>query len=539
MERRIFGRGASDGLAIGPAAILHALEGASRSKGAIAEEHAALATAVAHAREAVAELIGRLEGDAAELIGFQLALLEDDALTEAAYVQIEGGVAADAAWRATMAEEIAGYESAEDEYFRARASDLGDIRDRVLRHLFGLPQSGEVPKGAIVVAHDLAPSAFLAIDWTSGGGIALGEGSPASHVAMLARGRGVPMVVGLGHDWDKLTGDLLVDGGRGVVIADPSAQRIAAARAEDATASRRKAEAIARQHEPALTRDGTRVSVLVNISGPADMTLLPAAACDGIGLARTEFLTGNLLHDEEAQYRAYAELVRWAEGRPVTIRTLDAGGDKPIPGYTIDGESNPFLGLRGLRLSLRHPEIFRVQLRALARAAALGPLKVMLPMVTNAAELDVARRHLCAVLAELAAGNVAFAEPAFGMMVEVPAAALAAHDLAADFFSIGTNDLTQYATAASRDGAEVADYADVLHPGVLAMIAHVVRAGRARDVDVSICGDAAGDVRAMPALLELGVRALSVAPGLLPLVKAAIRELDLAKGMEKTAEEGA
>ena len=529
MERRISGRTASNGLAIGPATILRALDGASRSKGSIAEEHAVLATAVARAREAIAELIGRLAGDAAELIGFQLALLEDDALTETAYAQIERGVAADIAWRAAMVEEIAGYETADDEYFRARASDLADIRDRVLRHLFGIADDCQLPDGAIVVARDLAPSAFLGIDWSKGGGIVLGEGSPTSHVAMLARGRGVPMVVGLGQDWERLTGQLLVDGGRGVVVVDPGVEHIEAARAEGETLTRRKADAVARQCEPALTRDGTAVAVLVNISGPADMTVLPAAACDGVGLARTEFLTANLLQDEEAQVSAYTDLMRWADGRPVTIRTLDAGGDKPIPGYTIDGESNPFLGLRGIRLSLRHPDIFRVQLRALARAAALGPLKVMLPMVTNAAELDAARSHLRAVLAELADSNIAFAEPAFGMMVEVPAAALAAQDFAADFFSIGTNDLTQYATAASRDGTDVADYADVLHPGVLAMIAHVVRAGRARGVDVSVCGDAAGDVRAIPALLAAGVRALSVSPGLLPQVKAAIRELDLAR----------
>ncbi|MGC2776802.1 MAG: phosphoenolpyruvate--protein phosphotransferase [Bradyrhizobium sp.] len=529
MERRIGGRAASEGLAIGPAMILRALKGESRSKGSIAEEHAALAAAVAGARVAVAELVTRLDGDAAELIGFQLALLEDDALTEAAYTQIETGVAADVAWRAAMAEEIAGYEAADDEYFRARASDLADIRDRVLRHLFGVQESGALPEGAIVVARDLAPSAFLSVDWSKGGGIALGEGSPTSHVAMLARGRGVPMVVGLGHDWESLSGPLLVDGEAGVVVTDPSAERVAAARAHVATLTRRRADASAHQLEPAVTRDGTAVSVLVNISGPADMTVLPAAACDGVGLARTEFLTANLLHDEDAQFQAYAGLMHWADGRPVTIRTLDAGGDKPIPGYTIDGESNPFLGLRGIRLSLRHPDIFRVQLRALARAAVLGPLKVMLPMVTNAGELDAARAHLRDVLAEFAGSNVALAEPSLGIMVEVPAAAMAAQDFAADFYSIGTNDLTQYATAASRDGAEVADYADVLHPGILAMIAHVVRAGRARNVEVSVCGDAAGDVRAIPALLAAGVRALSVSPGLLPLVKAAIREIDLAR----------
>ncbi|CCD83718.1 Phosphotransferase system enzyme I (Phosphoenolpyruvate-protein phosphotransferase) [Bradyrhizobium sp. ORS 285] len=528
VERCIRGRAASEGVAVGPAVILRPLDGASRVKGSIAEEHAALAAAVAGARLAVADLITRLDGDAAELIGFQLALLEDDALTEAAYAEIETGAAADEAWRAAMAAEIAGYETADDEYFRARASDLADIRDRVLRHLFGLEDNGAMPNGAIIVARDLAPSAFLGIDWSKGGGIALGEGSPTSHVAMLARGRGVPMVVGLGPAWETLSGLLLVEGGAGLVEADPSAEHVENARAQGAALLRQRADATAHQLEPALTRDGTAISVLVNISGPADMTALPAAACDGVGLARTEFLTGNLLRDEEAQYQAYAELMRWADGRPVTIRTLDAGGDKPIPGYTVDGESNPFLGLRGIRLSLRHPDIFRVQLRALARAAVAGPLKVMLPMVTNAAELGEARMHLRAVLAELGDSNIAFAEPAFGIMIEVPAAALAAQEFAADFFSIGTNDLTQYATAASRDGAEVADYADVLHPGVMAMIAHVVRAGRSKGVDVSICGDAAGDVRAIPALLKVGVRALSVSPGLLPQVKATIRTIDLA-----------
>lgn len=532
MERRLTGRAASGGLAYGPAVVLRALEGASRAKGSIAEEHAALAAAVAHAREAVAELIARLAGDAAELIGFQLALLEDDALTEAAYAQIETGVAADVAWRAAMAQEIAGYEAADDEYFRARAGDLVDIRDRVLRHLLGLQDAARIPAGAIIVARDLAPSDFLGVDWSRGGGIVLGEGSPTSHVAMLARGRGVPMVVGLGRDWESLAGRLLIEGASGDVVADPSAERIAAAQAEDATLAQLKADAVARQCEPAVTRDGTAVAVLVNISSAADMAAIPVTACDGIGLARTEFLTANSLRDEEPQYRAYADLVRWAEGRPVTIRTLDAGGDKPIPGYTVDGESNPFLGLRGLRLSLRHPDIFRVQLRALARAAALGPLKVMLPMVTNATELETARKHLRSVLSELTEAGTAHALPAFGIMIEVPAAALAAEHFAADFYSIGTNDLTQYATAASRDGVEVADYADVLHPGVLAMIGHVVRAGRERDVEVSICGDAAGDVRAIPALLKAGVRALSVAPGLLPQVKAAIRNIDLAQSAE-------
>ncbi|MGJ4946692.1 phosphoenolpyruvate--protein phosphotransferase [Bradyrhizobium sp. HKCCYLS1011] len=532
MQRRLVGRAASSGLAVGPALLLRAPETSKRKPGTVAEERAALADAVAGARDAVASLASELVGDAADMIAFQLALLEDDALTVSAYAQIEAGVAADVAWLSAMQEEIAGYETAEDEYFRARAADLTDIRDRVLRRLFGLQQA-DLPEGAIVVARDLPPSTFLGIDWSRGGGIALGDGSPTSHVAMLARSRGVPMVVGLGREVEKLAGTLLVDGGTGNVMIDPDSEAVSMARDASERLARRKASAVEWQCEPAVTVDGVAIAVLVNVSGAADIAGLPAAACDGIGLARTEFLTANLLRDEDAQYRTYAELVRWAEGSPVTIRTLDAGGDKPIPGYTVDGESNPFLGLRGLRLSLRHPDIFRIQLRALARAAALGPLKIMLPMVTHPAEFEAAHEHLRAVLAELAESRAAFAEPSFGMMVEVPAAALAAQDFAAGFFSIGTNDLTQYATAAARDGAEVADYADVLHPGVLAMIAHVVLAGRDKGIEVSVCGDAAGDARSIPALLAVGVRSLSVAPGLLPMVKQTIRELDLVRLTER------
>jgi phosphotransferase system enzyme I (PtsI) len=529
MERRLSGLAASTGLAFGPAVTFRAVGEMQRRQGPVASERQGLADAVAAALAAVTALAESLEGEAADIVGFQVALLEDDALTEGAYAAIGRGVAADAAWRQAMADEIAGYERSDDPYFRARSADLADIRDRVLRQLFDLPELTNAPAGAVILAQDLPPSAFLGLDWSHGGGIALGAGSPTSHVAMLARGRGVPMVVGIGPDWEAVSGTVVVDGVAGLILTGASPESVEIARRQAEELDRARSRAGARNCEPALTRDGTRIAVMVNLAGMADVAGFPVEACDGVGLTRTEFLVGHALHDEARQYEAYAALMRWASGRPVTVRTLDAGGDKPIAGYTLDGETNPFLGLRGIRLSLRHPEIFRVQLRALARAATLGPLKIMLPMVTVAQELREARTLLDGVLADLASEGVPHARPLLGIMVEVPAAAMAVAGFDADFFSIGSNDLTQYATAAARDGSEVATYADVLHPGVLAMVAHVARHGAEVGREVSLCGDAGGDPRAIAALLRAGVRAVSVSPGLLAMTKEAIREVDLSQ----------
>ena len=233
------------------------------------------------------------------------------------------------------------------------------------------------------------------------------------------------------------------------------------------------------------------------------------------------------LPDEEAQCQAYRRIVVWADGRPVTIRTLNAGGDKPIEGVTMDGESNPFLGVRGIRLSLRNPALFRVQLRALARASVAGDLRIMLPMVTVPAELEAARKLLDETLESLAHDNVPAGRPRLGIMIEVPAAAIAIDQFDADFFSIGSNDLTQYVTAAGRDIGAVADLADPTNPAVLRLIALVVKHGRETGREVSLCGDAGGDPRAIGALLRAGLRSLSVAPGSVGAAKRAIAAVDL------------
>ena len=428
-----------------------------------------------------------------------------------------------------MQQEIAGYEASEDEYFRARAADLYDLRDRVNAHLTGSALEASVPPGAIVAAVDLAPSQFLAIDWSSGGALVLTAGSTTSHVAMLARSRSVPAIMGLGVDLAELSGQALVDAHRGVVIVDPDSSTRAQFDRDAGAAAATRVLAAAAAIRPATTADGTIIRIMLNISDLRELADLDPAICDGIGLVRTEFLFDDRqgLPDEEQQYSAYRHIVEWAQGRPVTFRTLDAGGDKPIPGLTPTGESNPFLGVRGLRLSLAHPDVFRTQLRALARAATHGNVKIMLPMVTQPRELSAARSLFEAEVAALTSAGVPARRVGLGIMIEVPAAAIAADQFDAEFFSIGSNDLTQYVAAAGRDVGAVADLADPMQLAMLRLYRYVVDTARARHIEVTLCGDAGGDPSAMQSLLATGLRTLSMAPALVGDAKLAVAAVDL------------
>jgi phosphoenolpyruvate-protein phosphotransferase (PTS system enzyme I) len=525
-EIHLTGRAASPGLAIGPVTVLTVAVESRRTRGDPAQETAALKAAIEGATAELAELIEAEQDEAADILEFQVTMLEDDALAEGAFDAISAGTPADHAWRTQLDAEIAGYRSAEDEYFRARVADLVDIRDRVLMCLNGTDRSAAIAGGSIVASDDISPSTFLAADWRRGGGIVLAAGSSSSHVAMLARARGTPMVVGVGPlSWQGRPPSLaLVDGDAGTVIFDPEPETRSLFEHRMKAANAARAVADAGRVKPAITADGRRIAVLLNIAAPEDLADLDPAICDGIGLVRTEFLfEASLgLPDEETQYGVYRRILDWAGGRPVTIRTLDAGGDKPIPGLTINGESNPFLGLRGIRLSLSRPEVFRQQLRALARAAAYGTLKVMLPMVTVPSEFDRTRELLDGEIAALRTNGIACARPLLGIMVEVPAAALRAEDFDAGFYSIGSNDLTQYTMAAARDIGAVADLNDTGNPAVLALIARTVEAGRARGVEVSLCGDAAADTRLTKALLATGLTTLSVSPLAVARLKATI-----------------
>ena len=524
------GRAASGGITIGPVVIVTAEVAGRPNSGNPKLERQALDAAIETAVAELAALSASVSGEGSDILAFQIAMLEDDNLRDPAHAAIAGGDAASEAWRGAVDLQIADYGAAEDDYFRARAADLRDLRNRVLRHLAGERESGASPEGAILAGDDVAPTRFLQTDWSKGGGVALSGGSPSSHVAMLARSKGVPMVVGLGDATFEDHSEAIVDGEAGIVVLSPGGRersRFEVRRGEIAERRRRESAFLGK---PAVTRDGRRIEVLVNIASVAELENLEAGNCDGIGLMRTEFLfhDGEPLPGEETQFRAYARFIEWAQGRPVTIRTLDIGGDKPVRPLTPAGERNPFLGIRGVRLTLRHRDVFRTQLRALARAAALGPLKVMVPMVTIPEELDETARLFDAAVAELEAQGKACARPPLGMMVEVPAAAIAPELFArAAFFSIGSNDLTQYVTAAARDDAEVAGLNDAGHPAVLRLVATVAAYGAKAGIPVSLCGDMAGDPRHVADLLKAGLTSLSVAPAALGQVKAAIADIAL------------
>ena len=525
-ERRHKGHPTSPGLAFGPLLALDRprLGRGEASKGNVAEERTRLDAALEQARFELAALAESADGVGAEVLAFQIELLDDPALVEPVHAAVGAGEAAGLAWDRALRAEIEGYRAAEDSYFAARASDLEDLRERVATALDGTArQKTDLPADAIVLADDLTPSRFLALDRSRLGGIALLGGNPSSHVAILARARGVPMATGLGVV--DGAGPAILDAERGLLIVDPDPATGEAYRTRAAEARELALAAEAVRDRPALTADGEPVEVMINVDEPAAVDDATLAASDGVGLFRTEFLfTGRRrLPDEDEQYAAYRALAERLGGRPCIIRTLDVGGDKTLPGVELPVEANPFLGLRGLRLCLERPELFRPQVRALLRVAAEAPVKVMLPMVSIAAELDEAVAVFTDEVQALVRAGVPAAMPPLGIMVETPASALAIDLLDAAFYSIGTNDLTQYVMAAARDsGGRVAALNDAHHPAVLRLIEHVVAHGRERDVPVSLCGDLASDPAAAQPLIGLGLRRFSVAPAALGRVKLAI-----------------
>jgi phosphotransferase system enzyme I (PtsI) len=501
-----------------------------RTKLSVSEEQLALECAISKALNDIAELMKSQTGDGLEILEFQQALLEDEVLTESAWPMIAAGVSCDDAWRSALDSETAQYKSMNDEHFSSRVADLNDIRDRVLSQLFEAGTASPFAAGDILVAEDIAPSNFLSKDWSNGGALVLGAGSPHSHVAMLARSRSIPMVVGIGDCWRNLSGQIMVNGDEAVVTLNPQPHTILAAAKQTSVAASIEKIAADRSSDNAKTADGIEIAILINVAKLGDVTNLSSTCCDGIGLARTEFLVEDVMGDEEQQFQRYAQLLRWADGKPVTIRTVDAGGDKPVSSYAIESEANPFMGMRGIRLSLANVDIFKIQLRALLRAAAVGPLKVLLPMITNPADLETTRNLMKACRAELTHEGTHCAWPQLGIMVEVPAVALAPHLFDADFFSIGTNDLTQYATAAARDNYAVAKYVDTMHAGVLFMIENVVLHGHKTGKEVGLCGDASADPLMIPGLIKAGIRSFSVPPGLVAATKAAIAKAKLSAG---------
>jgi len=411
-----------------------------------------------------------------------------------------------------------------DEYLRARAADVRDVARRLIAVLQGREGVGERPSNGdarVLVGREVFPSQAAVLREDGVVGLVMEAGTRTSHAAILARSLGIPAVVGATGITDiARPGDLvLVDGETGTVVVDPEPDEV--------QAWRRRRERWLREREderrsicagPTTTADGCPVEVAANASSLEDVRAAAACGAEGIGLFRTELLFADRQEppDEDEQVRVYSDAARLMAGRPVIVRTLDIGGDKPVPWMSCCREDNSFLGLRGIRLSLQEREVFATQVTAIARAQGTGQLWAMLPMVADVTEVRAARE-----IVEEACARAGVALPRLGIMVEVPSAALLADRLLreADFASIGTNDLTQYVMAADRGSPEVADLADPLHPAVLASVDRTARAAEELGKWVGVCGDAAGEPLAVPLLVGMGIRELSVVPSLVPRVR--------------------
>jgi multiphosphoryl transfer protein len=500
-----------------------ASEAASDQRQALA---LALEAAAAQLEALAAQLSERVGSEVGSIFEAQALFARDPGIVGPALALVEAGTPADEAILRATDEQAERLASVDDDYFRERAADVRDVGRRV-----AALARGESPPElwrhdghpAIVVAYDLDPSAVATLRPELVGGIALAGGAPTGHAAIVARALGIPLVLGLGSALDQLIADTegAVDGSGGRLLVAPSEDDLAALRSE--------------LRSPARVPDDVGrpngIAILANVASAREAEVAAAAGAEGIGLVRTELLfLGRRTPPTIAEQRAsYARIRSAMPGRQVTFRTLDVGGDKPAA-WQPDGEANPALGVRGLRLGLRRTALLDDQLAALLEAAAGDELRVMLPMVSTREELDRARERLESVRSELEARDRPMpTRIVLGVMIEVPSAAIMADALAAsaEFFSIGTNDLVQYTLAADRTNPDLADLATALQPAVLRLISGVVRAAAAYRRPVAVCGEAAADPRLVPLLIGLGVAELSVAPAAVPVIRARIAELDL------------
>ena len=513
-----------------------------------ADELAALEEAVAQVRRELSETRGDIAGrtgeQSAAIFDVHLLLLDDPTLLDPVRQAVsEDGWSAARAWAKEIDSVVGRYRSLDDDYQRERAEDVAEVGHRVLACLIGAPPPGfELGGPGILVAAELAPAETAALDLELVRGIVTARGGPTGHAAILARSLGIPTIVGAG---DEILGlaegaRLLIDGASGAVYVDPDAAL--ASRYEGLEQQRRTQQTAARRgaSKPAVTSDGRRIEVSANVGSVAEVEGAVAAGADGVGLLRTEFLflDRDAPPTEEDHYRAYAAITEALGERPLILRTMDMGADKPPAWLQLEHETNPFMGLRGIRLSLAQPEMLLIQLRAALRAAAGRPLKLMFPMVSTVDELQQARGLLEQARTEVSeAGYSTPEEIEVGIMVEVPASAVTADAFAphVDFFSIGTNDLTQYALAVDRGNSRVAGLADHLHPSILRLIAYVVDAARWHDKWVGVCGELAGDPQASQILVGLGVTELSMSPPAIALVKDAIRRVSYELASEVAA----
>ena len=538
---------ASPGVAIGPAALYRPRppEVVARAIDDAAGEWRRLRAAVDTARDEIDALhrraVAQVGADEAAIFEAHLLFLQDPLLVEATRDRIYSEkINAEAAWQRETAAMAATYREMADDYMRARAADVEDVAQRVLRGLMGVaPPSLDFAAPAILIAADLTPSDTARLDRERVLAVCTELGGATAHSAILARALGIPAVVGLGHAvWQVAEGQhVAVDGNAGALWLQPDEAQVASLTAQrEAWLETQRRDKAAGQGT-AATPDGRRVEIAANVGSPNDVAPALEFGAEGVGLFRTEFLFMDraAAPSEEEQFEAYRRAARAAGGRPLIIRTLDVGGDKPLPYLDLGEEANPFLGWRAIRFCLERPDVFMPQLRAILRASAAedGPrnVKLMLPMIGAPAEVHAARAMLATAQAELRAAGVPYDEGMeVGIMIEVPSAVAVADQLArlVDFFSIGTNDLTQYVMAADRGNARVAELASAFQPAVLRMVRDAATAAHDAGIWIGMCGELAGNPLAAPVLIGLGLDELSMSAPSIPAVKAAVRRFSLA-----------
>jgi len=537
--RRLSGIAASDGVAIGPARLLvPPVIFADRriSRDLVPAEVVRLRQAVASTDEQLALLSERLESEHLHeghlILEAHRMMLRDDEIVEGARRLIEKDeIGAETAVRRVIDAIAAIFARMEDPYLRERGADVEAIGDRLLRTLLGLPdmQSSPLAPAAVGVGLLLSPIEALHLPRSGLVGFAAERGGKTSHAAIILRTLEIPFVVGVrGLCAAVRSGEtLVVDGSRGEVIVGPDADAIAMYE-ERRSRERSRAQTLkSRSKGPTATRDGVRIELSANIEAPSEVPGALELGAESVGLFRTEllYLDRPELPSEEEQFQDAVAVLTALGGRPATFRTLDIGGEKLPLAVTVPGGANPSLGVRAMRFAFRRPDIFRTQLRALYRASAVGPLRIMFPLVSGISELEEARQMCAGVAEELAREGVAFDRNLpIGVMVETPSAALTTDHLAgsASFFSIGTNDLIQYTFAADRENEDVASLYHPLHPAFLRLLKSAIDGANGAGKPISICGDMAGDPAFTWVLLGLGLRSLSMSPHLIPAVKSII-----------------
>ncbi len=538
------GIGVSPGISIGKAFVVKDL--AVRVTGSKLENAEEVVQAVQQYRAAVGLSIGELRSAIAgaremeaDILETHIELVQDPQMEESVLEKIskEKKNAGDAVVEA-IGEIVAVFQQMEDIYLRERAADVQDVGKRILRHLqVHIDGAARMPESPfILVAGELSPSDTIAMDTSRILGFVTKWGGATSHAAIVARSRGIPAIVGCGDVLAGISdGDMLiVDGRSGVIIVNPDPGTIdeyAKKRMEFLESTRLLQ---LEKDEPAVTVDGARITLLANIATAADLEPAWQQGAEGVGLLRTEllFMERESLPSEEEQFVFYRDIALRSEGRPVTIRTLDIGGDKPLAYFPLPPEQNPFLGYRAIRICLDREDIFLTQLKAILRASVFGELKIMFPMISGIAEVRSAKAVLVKAKNELQAAGIPFdPDIRVGIMIEIPSAAIMADLLAkeVDFFSIGTNDLCQYTLAVDRMNEKIKDLYDPFNPAVLRLIQYTITSAYQHNIPVSICGELAGDPKAAELLLGMGLTEFSMNASSIPAIKNLIRRSDLAK----------